>query len=294
MRADWIPPQLVARSTGAPEGDHWLHEIKYDGYRFTARRGEDGVRLYTRNGHDWTSRLPEVAEAVAALPGCYLDAELIAVDAAGLPTFEALQRGLRRESARRSLYLQVFDLLQLRGDDLTGQPLIERKERLEDLLGSSPERLRYVEHIRDDGPAVFARVDAMGLEGIVSKRADSRYQPGQRSEDWVKTKCWRILRFPVVGYTLDGDHLESLLLAHDGAEGLKYAGRVEFGLGRFRGLLDVLKPAVVERSLTRRKVRGAHWVRRGIEAEVRCLPWAEGRKVRHAVLQALNPEKAAA
>jgi hypothetical protein len=89
-------------------GEDWLHEIKYDGYRLSARR--DGqVCLYTRNGHDWTARLPEIASAVRSLPACYLDGELVAVDSQGVPTFEVLQRASRRQPGQRPLYFQVFD-----------------------------------------------------------------------------------------------------------------------------------------------------------------------------------------
>jgi bifunctional non-homologous end joining protein LigD len=154
--------------------------------------------------------------------------------------------------------------------------------------------LRYVDHMQGNGSAVFARADALELEGIVSKRAHSRYQPGQRSSQWLKTKCWRLLRFPVVGYTVTAHRLESLLLASDGGEGRSYAGRVEYGLAQFPGLLEVLSEARTTHSPFGRGVRGAHWIRPGVAAEVQCLPWSRGRKIRHAVLRGLHPQEQAA
>jgi bifunctional non-homologous end joining protein LigD len=293
MAEHWIPPQLVTRAGSPPAGEDWLHEIKYDGYRLSARR-EGRVCLYTRNGHNWTARLPEIASAVQSLPACYLDGELVAVDSQGVPTFEALQRALRRQPGQRPLYFQVFDLLELDGHRLTGLPLLERKAHLRELLRGSPDRLRYVDHVRGNGSAVFARADALELEGIVSKRAHSRYQPGQRSSQWLKTKCWRLLRFPVVGYTVTAHRLESLLLGSNGAGGPSYAGRVEYGLAQFPGLFEVLSGARTAHSPFGRGVRGAHWIRSGVVAEVQCLPWSRGRKIRHAVLRGLYPQEQAA
>jgi bifunctional non-homologous end joining protein LigD len=229
-----------------------------------------------------------------SLPACYLDGELVAVDKQGVPTFEALHRALRRQPGKRPLYFQVFDLLELDGRRLTGLPLLERKAHLQKLLREGPDRLRYVDHVQGNGSAVFAQADALELEGIVSKRAHSRYQPGQRSSQWLKTKCWRLLRFPVVGYTVTAHRLESLLLASDGCEGRSYAGRVEYGLARFPGLLEVLSEARSAHSPFGRGVRGAQWIRPGVVADVQCLPWSRGRKIRHAVLRGLHPQERAA
>lgn len=285
----WIPPQLLTASRAAPDGPEWLHEIKFDGFRLGARRADGGSRLYTRNGHDWTERLPEIVRALETLPPCYLDAELVATDTAGVPTFEALQRELRHRPGRRPLYLQVFDLPELDGASMADHPLTERKARLSELLAGAPSAVRYVGHVQGDGPVVFERADALGLEGLVSKRAGSRYRSGERSRDWLKTKCWRILRFPVVGYTVASGRLKSLLLAANDPDGRAYAGRVELGLWRFPGLLDVLSASRTDRPPFDRRVRGARWIRDGVVAEVRSLPWADGRRVRHAVLEKLLP-----
>jgi ATP-dependent DNA ligase len=128
----------------------------------------------------------------------------------------------------------------------------------------------------------------------VSKRARSRYQMGLRSAQWLKTKCWRLLRFPVVGYTVTANRLESLLLASDGGEGPSYAGRVEYGLAQFPELFEVLSEARTAHSPFGRGVRGAYWIRPGVTAEVQCLPWSRGRKIRHAVLRGLHPQEQAA
>jgi bifunctional non-homologous end joining protein LigD len=210
----FISPQLLTAAREAPEGNGWLHEVKFDGYRLAAHVEGGHVRLYTRGGHDWTQRLRPVEAAVAALElrSGYLDGELVAVAADGLPDFDALQRAMRGgRNAPRLLY-HVFDVLRAGGRDLLHVELAERKRILAELVGADGDgTLRYVEHHVGSGPALHARAHALGIEGIVSKRVRSGYRPGVRTRAWVKVKCYRVYRVTVARVrdgevaVLDGD-----------------------------------------------------------------------------------------
>jgi bifunctional non-homologous end joining protein LigD len=150
-----------------------------------ARRDSAGIRLLTRNGHDWAHRFPLIRAAVEALRviSCLIDGEAVACDDDGLPVFERL-RGRRHDA---SVFFYAFDLIELNGDDLRREPLDVRKATLASLLKRAAPGLRLNEHIEADGPTVFAHACKMGLEGIVSKRRDSPYRSG-RSRDWLKCK----------------------------------------------------------------------------------------------------------
>jgi len=171
-------PQLATLVKTAPEGDDWLHEIKFDGYRIAARVDRGEVRLLSRAGNDWTKSFPEVCTAVAKLPvqRALLDGEVAAVLADGRTSFQALQRWLSG-GGRADLVYFVFDLLHLDGADVARLPLEERKTRLERLLetGSADGLLRYSSHVVGGGRRFFAAACERGLEGIVSKRRDRPY-----------------------------------------------------------------------------------------------------------------------
>ncbi|MBV8664657.1 MAG: DNA ligase [Hyphomicrobiales bacterium] len=166
-----------------PTGPGWLHEIKHDGYRIVASRQGDRVRLWSRAGRDWSAALPGIRDAVLALPvgELVIDGEAAAHGEDGRPHFH----GLRSRRGRLSALLFAFDLLRLDGEDLRELPLLKRKAQLESLLRGASDRLRYVEHLEGDGPTIFAHACALGLEGIVSKRADAPY--GARLA-WLKVK----------------------------------------------------------------------------------------------------------
>jgi bifunctional non-homologous end joining protein LigD len=187
---DFIEPCLATLADEAPAGEAWLHEIKWDGYRLGARLEHGRVTLLTRRGLDWTHRFPPIADAVARLPAstAYLDGEAIVENRVGIADFAALQQALAAGAARNAM-LFAFDLLYLDGRDLRREPLIERKRRLEELLDAQPHHfpIRYSEHLLTDGPAMYRQARAMGLEGIVSKRVESRYKSGQ-CLSWVKVK----------------------------------------------------------------------------------------------------------
>ena len=182
--------QLARLVATIPEGDSWLYELKYDGYRILAYADTSGVRLMTRNGHDFTRRFQEVADALNLWSrgrAMVLDGEMVITDDTGRTDFQALQRFMKNPAGRPLRYV-VFDLLALDGADLRGQRLTERTETLEALLIGAPDTLYYSPHVRGQGKESFHAACLANMEGIVGKRADSAYS-GTRNGDWIKLKC---------------------------------------------------------------------------------------------------------
>jgi bifunctional non-homologous end joining protein LigD len=182
----FIEPCLPSPTDRPPSGAGWVHEIKHDGFRLMVRRDGPGIRLITRNGHDWSGRFPLIAEAAGSLKArsFLLDGEAVACGGDGLPSFERL----RYRRGDGTVFLFAFDLLELNGDDLRREPLEVRKATLASVLAKAGLGLRLNEHLEHhDGEIVFRHACKLGLEGIVSKRLGSRYRSG-RSPDWLKMK----------------------------------------------------------------------------------------------------------
>jgi ATP-dependent DNA ligase len=168
----FIAPCLPTKASRPPSGPLWLHEIKHDGFRVIARKQGEQVRLYSRPGNDLTARFPLIVEAMARLRSrsCVVDGEAVACDDSGMPSFDRIR--YRRHDA--SVFLYAFDLLELDSDDLRRDPLEVRKATLASVLAKSGPGIRLNEHIEGDGPTIFNHACKLGLEGIVSKRRDSR------------------------------------------------------------------------------------------------------------------------
>ncbi len=295
-------PQLALLVSEAPEGDAWLHEVKYDGYRIGAAVEGGRATLWSRSGKSWTSQLPEVAAAVEALPvrSALLDGEVAALLPDGRSSFQALQNAFS-SGARPHLAYFVFDLLHLDGQDLSRRPLVERKAALEALLRGGRGIVRYAPHVEGGGPAVFREACRLGLEGIVSKRADQPYRPG-RNAAWVKTKC--ILRQELVigGFTepegAARDGIGALLVgAHEGGV-LRFAGKVGTGFtnAQARALRARLEGmAARECPFTPRPAgrlgKDARWVRPELVCEVAFTEWTSDGKIRHPSFQGLREDK---
>lgn len=229
---EFFPPQLARLGDAPPEGDAWLHEIKWDGYRIVATIAKGQVRLWSRNALDWTDKVPEITGALTSLglKSAALDGELIA----GTGTredFNLLQGTLSGEKLGTLSYA-LFDLLHLDGIDISDAPLIERKTLLEELLGRGTRHLSYSSHAVGDGEEAFELAGAQHFEGIISKRADRPYRPG-RGDDWRKTKSLHSDEYAVVGFTApkgSRSGFGSLLLATpDPRHGWRYVGRVGSG-----------------------------------------------------------------
>ena len=183
----------------APEGIEWIHEIKYDGYRTQLAIAGSTPQAFTRNGHDWSEKYAAVIKSALALrcQSAIIDGEMCVQNAAGVTDFKAFKSAIK--SAPHRLVLFAFDLLMLDGRDLRAEPLVDRRRRLKDLIGvDMVTRIAFSEEHVGQGPAFFKAADQHGLEGIVSKRADSRYRSG-RSDAWLKIKSFTIGDYAVLG-----------------------------------------------------------------------------------------------
>jgi DNA ligase D-like protein (predicted ligase) len=309
---EWVRPQLTQLVQAAPDGDQWLHEIKYDGFRMHARLDRGEVRLLTRNGLDWTAKYPQIARAVAALPArqAYLDGELCGVRPDGITSFSMIQLASDAGNAAGLVFF-LFDLLYLDGEDLSTRPLIERKERLARLLPQTGSPLHYSDHQIGLGPAFYEKACPLGVEGIVSKRADAPYVPGNRGL-WLKVKCLNREEFVVIGWTdPEGARpfLGALLLGYyDPAGRLTYAGRVGTGINQaeLARLYRRLQPLAVDtmpldvppprstRFGSPLVLSRVHWVRPELVAEVKFLTWTEDNLLRQVVYEGLREDKPAA
>jgi bifunctional non-homologous end joining protein LigD len=225
-------PQLAKLGDAPPKGEQWIHEIKWDGYRILTTVEAGVVRFWSRNALEWTDRIPEIREAVAALglESAALDGELIA-GGGTKEDFNLLQATLSGER-QGALAYALFDLLHIDGVDIADAPLSERKALLQELLEGHPGRLAFSSHIAGDGDAAYQLAGERHFEGIISKRVDRAYHGG-RSDDWKKTKRLASDEFAVVGYTApkgSRSGFGSLLLAKpDPTHGWLYVGRVGSG-----------------------------------------------------------------
>lgn len=307
----WIKPQLTRLVAEAPVGEGWLHEIKYDGYRMHGRIDGGKAKLLTRTGLDWSHRYRRTIEALQSLKvkSAYLDGELCALNAEGVPVFSRLQAAMD-DGKTDQLVFFAFDLLFLNGESIAGLPLIKRKERLQRLFKKEIPGLRYSEHVAGDGPRFRAQACKLGLEGAMSKRADQPYAPGDRGI-WVKSKCLNREEFVVVGWTdPEGSrsHIGALLLAYYTNDGrLHYAGRAGTGITdrELKRLTSVLKPLAVPKMLLAEppprdsrfgsplKLSKVHWVKPELVVEVTYLSWTEDNLLRQVSYQGQREDKPA-
>lgn len=236
--AEFVAPQLAMAGSRPPEGEGWLHEIKLDGYRALARVDEGRTRFFTRNGLDWTDRYRDLTAAFRGLPcrRALIDGEIIVQDEKGVSSFSRLQETLSREDSAPLLFF-AFDLLYLDDYDLREAALADRKEVLTRLLAAAgrDRALQLSEHVGGSGERLLAEGCRMGIEGIISKRADAPYRSG-RGRTWRKSKCVNADDFVVLGFTRSAaaGGLAALLLARMDEAGMAtaYVGKAGTGFTR--------------------------------------------------------------
>ena len=264
--------QLATLVDEPPQGEEWLHEIKFDGYRLLGFVSGGAAALRTRNGKDWTESFPSLATAMEKLKveDAVLDMEAVIVDEKGKSSFQALQAALGDGGKPEKIVAYVFDLLHLDGKDLTRLPLTERKEKLENLLKKSKQDnwLRYSAHIAGEGEAMFAKACEAGLEGIISKRANAPYVAG-RQKSWLKIKCSLRQEFIILGFSdarTGGRALGALYLGYKKNGALRYAGKVGtgFSMKSARELAERFAGMTVEKP-TLSQGRDRRPCRRGME-----------------------------
>jgi bifunctional non-homologous end joining protein LigD len=295
-------PQLATLTKTPPSGDEWVHEIKLDGYRVGCLITDGRVRLVSRRGLDWTSKFPEIVEAVHALgiKDGLIDGELVVMLPSGRSSFEAMQRAVASRSPRKDLLYFAFDLIQLEGERIDRMPLEARKTRLRQLLGPSKTgRIRYTEHVAGRGSDVFDQACRMGVEGIISKRRDLPYQPGRR-DSWRKIKCLQRGLFVIGGFTdQEGAQggLGALLVGRYEGIRLVYSGRVGTGFTQvvardIRARLEAMEQSACpfDPPPAGPLARTGHWVKPTLVCEATFIEKTAAGVLRAPSFQGLRPE----
>jgi bifunctional non-homologous end joining protein LigD len=302
----FVEPCLATLRADVPAGDKWVHEIKWDGYRLQVRIEAGEVRILTRRGHDWTDRFPSIRDAAKELPvrAALIDGEAV-VEVNGISSFSALQAALgAREGpghkAAHEAVFYAFDLLHLNGVDLQPAALLKRKDALVELVGTGAGAIRYSEHLAENGEALFRQACLMGVEGIISKRADRPYRSG-RGEDWIKVKCITSQEFVIAGYVPRSDAPKSvgaLVLGYYDAGRLTYAGRVGTGFtaATARSLWQRLQPLRRKESPFPERLpslarKGVVWTEPELVADVDYRGWTADGQLRHASFKGLREDK---
>jgi bifunctional non-homologous end joining protein LigD len=297
-----VAPQLATLGKEPPTGDEWLHELKFDGYRMLCHLNRGKVRFWSRNGKDWTEKFPNLAKALKSFPAAtaILDGEVVVVDKAGRSSFQKLQQSMKGGDA--AFVFQIFDLIYLDGFNITRTPLRQRKALLEELLaaGKAKGPLRYSDHVEGNGVQFFKQACEYGIEGIVSKLADSPYE-STRNRNWLKTKCIKRQEFVIAGYTASKKGFPgfgSLILGVYDKGKLVYSGRVGTGFSIKQRLelqkkLDQISQPSMPFAVKPKDpgLRDAHWAKPKLVAEVEFTEWTADGSIRHPSFQGLREDK---
>jgi bifunctional non-homologous end joining protein LigD len=297
----YIEPSLATATETAPSGKDWVHEIKHDGYRLQAHLENGRIRLFSRQGLDWTERFPVIAHALADVPAklAVIDGEVVVQTATGVASFPMLVDALK--SGGGDMLFYGFDLLYLDGHDLRDAPLVARKEALAALLAEcGSDRIRYSDHIAGDGDAVFRHASRLGLEGIISKQAAAPYRSG-RVKTWLKVKSSQSDPFVIAGFvpsTVDPKAVGALVLGEYAGSRLVPVGHCGSGFtaATSRELwqrLDPLRTTTPPLKDETAPPKGVRWVEPVLSAEIEYRGRTGGGLIRHAVFRELVEGKVA-
>lgn len=299
---DKVSVQLATLVDKAPDTDEWIHEVKFDGYRILALKQNNKVTLLSRNQIDWTKKFQNIVDEVKELPvnNVILDGEIVMLDEKKRSSFQRLQNSL--EAGDDSLFTYyLFDLLYIEHYDLRNLPLLERKKHLKALLPQKNSNLHYSDHYQGEGRKFFEHSCEFGLEGIISKKADSLYY-GTRSRSWLKTKCIKRQEFVIGGFTApkrSREYFGSLFLGvFNDSGGLVFAGNVGTGFTNesLKALHHRLEKLVIDKNpFTSRPTgfKSATWVVPEIVVEVEFTEWTEDGRLRHPSFKGLRMDKKA-
>jgi len=297
-------PMMALPRSALPHGPGWTYEVKWDGYRTIAVKDGPRVRLFSRNLKDVTAQYPSIAAAVARVhaPQVMLDGELVALDEHGRPSFQALHH-----QSHSALAYYVFDVLQLNARSLVDAPLEQRRQRLPAIVAGTSVLLS--EPLPGTPDEIARAVRGLGLEGIVAKRAGSRYEPGRRSGAWIKVRFNLRQEFVVGGYKPAGDAFDSLLTGYYDGRSLLYAGKVRAGLTPQKRamLFDRMHPLASPRcpfanlpnarsshwgeGITAEEMEKLCWVKPSLVIEVAFVEWTRDSSLRHASFVGIREDK---
>jgi len=292
-----------------PEGDEWMYEVKFDGYRAQVIKNGDAVHLRSRNNKDLTSAYPAVRDAALRLRArsAVVDGEVVAIDANGHPSFQALQH--RGAHPGHTIVFFAFDLLHFDGQDLAGRPLKERRPLLDKVVDGSG--ILLSEPLRGSAQRVIDAVRSLGLEGVVAKKWSSRYAAGQRSSAWLKLKLDKQQEFVAGGYRPGPNGVDALLVGYFEGRELRFAGKVRAGFTPHvrREVAAALRPLETDRcpfadlpssktshwggGVTAEQMKEMRWVKPALVAQVRFVEWTADGHLRHAAFLGLRTDKTA-
>jgi DNA ligase D-like protein (predicted ligase) len=290
-----------------PEGPQWLYEVKLDGYRALIVKDGERVKVVSRNEKDLTAAYPAVAAAGKGLDAetAVIDGEIVAVDASGRPSFQALQH--RSSHAGHAVVFYAFDLLHVDGRDLTRLSLEDRRRKLPAVLGKSGVLLS--QELPGSAQEVVAAVGRLGLEGVIAKRRDSRYDAGQRSGAWVKLKLDKQQEFVVGGYRPGPHGVDALLVGYYAGRKLQFAGKVRAGFTPHvrREVAAALAPLHAPRcpfadlpssktshwggGVTAEQMEEMRWLEPKVVAQIRFVEWTADGHLRHAAFLGIRTDK---
>ena len=308
--ARFIPPMLLLRRERLPEGPEWLYELKLDGYRALAIKTPDKVHLRSRNDNDFNARYPGIVKALANLPDeTVIDGEIVALDERGRPSFNSLQN---YGSAGAPLHFFIFDVLILKGKDVMGDPLMKRRELIEEhVLPMLAEPIRYSPILAATLKALIQSVKAQGLEGLVAKRRDSKYEPGQRSGAWQKMRVNQRQELVIAGYTPSPKNFDALVIGYYEGHRLMYAARTRNGFtpASRAELFKKIKPLEIKEcpfanlpekkagrwgaGLTAAKMAECRWLEPRLVGMFEFVEWTEDAHLRHSRFVALRDDTGA-